>query len=154
MGRKLGLACGMVLLTCFTGLFAQAETEKTNAAVMTTLMKGVGSEEKQAVTDGLWAALSKYYTLLPQEQEQVQQAEAQALAANCNEDDCLVQVREILGVDVVYRPYHVDEGYFNWLYMTRASDKGIEKKDQVCSRCSIQEYHRSMRRLLEYMHKE
>ena len=150
MSWKLGLACSMVLLTCLAGPFAQAETEKTSAAVMTTLMKGVGSEEKKAVTDGLWAALSKYYVLLPQ--EQVQQAEAQA--ANCNEDDCLVQVREILDVDVVYRLYHVDEGYFNWLYMTRASDKGIEKKDQVCSRCSIQEYHRSMRRLLEYMHKE
>ena len=150
MGWKLGLACGMVLMMGLAGSFAQAETEKTNAAVMTTLMKGVGSEEKKAVTDGLWAALSKYYTLLPQ--EQVQQAEAQA--ANCNEDDCLVQVREILDVDVVYRLYHVDEGYFNWLYVTRASDKGIEKKDQVCSRCSIQEYHRSMRRLLEYMHKE
>lgn len=152
MGWKLGLACGLVLLTCLVGPFAHAETEKTNAAVMTTLMKGVGSEEKQAVTDGLWAALEVYYTLLPH--EQVQQAEAQALAANCNEDDCLVQVRDLLGVDVVYRLYHVDEGYFNWLYMTRASDKGIEKKDQVCSRCSIHEYHRSMRRLLEYMHKE
>ena len=55
---------------------------------------------------------------------------------------------------MVYRLYHVDEGYFNWLYMTRAGDNGIEKKDQVCSRCSIQEYHRSMRRLLEYMHKK
>ena len=71
MGWKLGLACGMVLMTSLAGPFAQAE-EKTNAAVMTTLMKGVGSEEKKAVTDGLWAALSKYYTLLPQ--EQVQQA--------------------------------------------------------------------------------
>jgi len=152
MGWKLGVACGLVLLTCLVGPFAQAETEKTNAAVMTTLMKGVGSEEKQAVTDGLWAALSVYYTLLPQ--EQVQRAEAQALAANCNEDDCLVQVRDILGVDVVYRLYHVDEGYFNWLYMTRAGDKGIERKDQVCSRCSIHEYHRSLSRLLEYMHKE
>ena len=151
MGWKLGLACGMVLLMCLAGPFARAE-EKTNAAVMTTLMKGVGSEEKKAVTDGLWAALSEYYTLLPR--EQVQQAEAEAQAANCNEDDCLVQVREILGVDVVYRLYHVDEGYFNWLYMTRASDKGIEKKDQVCSRCSIQEYRRSMRRLLGYMHKK
>ena len=104
------------------------------------------------MTDGLWAALEVYYTLLPH--EQVQQAEAEAQAANCNEDDCLTQVRDLLGVDVVYRLYHVDEGYFNWLYMTRAGDKGIEKKDQVCSRCSIQEYHRSMRRLLEYMHKE
>lgn len=152
MGWKLGLACGMVVLMGLAGPFVQAETEKTNAAVMTTLMKGVGSEEKEAVTDGLWAALEKYYTLVPH--EQVQQAEAEAQAADCNEDDCLVKVRDILGVPVVYRLYHVDEGYFNWLYMTRASDKGIEKKDQVCSRCSIHEYHRSMRRLLEYMHKE
>ena len=147
---KLGLVCGMVVLMGLAGPFAQAETEKTNAAVMTSLMRGVGSEEKQAVTEGLWAALEKYYTLVPH--EQVQQAEAQA--ADCNEDDCLVQVRDILGVPVVYRLYHVDEGYFNWLYMTRASDKGIEKKDKVCSRCSIHEYHRSMRRLLEDMHKE
>ena len=152
MGWKLGLACGMVVLMGLAGPFGQAETEKTNAAVMTTLMKGVGSEEKEAVTNGLWAALEKYYTLVPH--EQVQQAEAEAQAADCNEDDCLVKVRDILGVPVVYRLYHVDEGYFNWLYMTRASDQGIEKKDQVCSRCSIQEYHRSMRRLLEYMHKE
>ena len=152
MGWQLGLACVMVALMGLAGPFAQAETEKTDAAVMTTLMKGVDSAEKKAVTDGLWAALEKYYTLVPH--EQVQQAEAEALAANCDEDDCLVQVRDILGVPVVYRLYHVDEGYFNWLYMTRASDKGIEKKDQVCSRCSIQEYHRSMRRLLEYMHKE
>ena len=147
---KLGLVCGMVVLMGLAGPFAQAETEKTNAAVMTSLMRGVGSEEKQAVTEGLWAALEKYYTLVPH--EQVQQAEAQA--ADCNEDDCLVQVRDILGVPVVYRLYHVDEGYFNWLYMTRASDKGIEKKDKVCSRCSIHEYRRSMRRLLEDMHKE
>ncbi len=152
MGWKLGLACGMVLLTCLAGPFAQIETEKPHAAVMTTLMKGVGSEEKKAVTDGLWAALSEYYTLLPR--EQVQQAEAEAQAAECNEDDCLVQVREKLDVAVVYRLYHVDEGYFNWLYMTRASDRGIEKKDQVCSRCSIQEYYRSVRRLLRYMHTE
>ena len=150
MGWKLGLVCGMVVLMGLAGPFAQAETEKTNAAVMTTLMKGVGSEEKQAVTEGLWAALEKYYTLVPH--EQVQEAETQA--ADCNEDDCLVQVRDILGVPVVYRLYHVDEGYFNWLYMTRASDKGIEKKDKVCSRCSIHEYRRSMRRLLEDMHKE
>ena len=150
MGWKLGLVCGMVVLMGLAGPFAQAETEKTNAAVMTSLMKGVGSEEKQAVTEGLWAALEKYYTLVPH--EQVQQAEAQA--ADCNEDDCLVQVRDILGVPVVYRLYHVDEGYFNWLYMTRASDKGIEKKDKVCSRCSIHEYHRSVRRLLEDMRKE
>ena len=152
MAWKLGLACAMVLLVGLAGPFAQAETEKTDAAVMTTLMKGVGSEEKKAVTDGLWAALEKYYTLVPH--EQVQEAEAEAQAADCNEDDCLVKVRDILGVPVVYRLYHVDEGYFNWLYMTRATDRGIEKKDQVCSRCSIQEYHRSMRRLLEYMHKE
>ena len=152
MGWKLGLACGMVLLMGLAGPFSQAETEKTNAAVMTTLMKGVDSAEKKAVTDGLWAALEKYYTLVPH--DQVQQAESEAQAANCDEDDCLEKVRDILGVPVVYRLYHVDEGYFNWLYMTRASDKGIEKKDQVCSRCSIQEYHRSMRRLLEYMHKE
>ena len=152
MGWKLGLACGMALMMSLAGPLAQAETEKPNAAVMTTLMKGVDSAEKQAVTDGLWAALEVYYTLLPH--EEVQQAEAQAQAANCNEDDCLVQVRDILGVDVVYRLYHVDEGYFNWLYMTRAGGNGIEKKDQVCSRCSIQEYHRSMRRLLEYMHKK
>ena len=150
MGWKLGLVCGMVVLMGLAGPFAQAETEKTNAAVMTSLMKGVGSEEKQAVTEGLWAALEKYYTLVPH--EQVQEAETQA--ADCNEDDCLVQVRDILGVPVVYRLYHVDEGYFNWLYMTRASDKGIEKKDKVCSRCSIHEYRRSMRRLLEDMHKE
>ena len=152
MGWKLGLACGMVLLTCLAGPVAQAEAEKANAAVMTTLMKGVGSEEKKALTDGLWAALSEYYALLPQ--GQVQQAEAEALSADCSEDACLVQVRKKLGVEVVYRLYHVDEGYFNWLYMTRASDKGIEKKDIVCSRCSLQEYQRSVRRLLRYMHKE
>ena len=151
MGWKLGLACGMALMMSLAAPFAQAE-EKPDAAVMTTLMKGVDSAEKQAVTDGLWAALEVYYTLLPH--EEVQQAEAQAQAANCSEDDCLVQVRDILGVGVVYRLYHVDEGYFNWLYMTRAGDNGIEKKDQVCSRCSVQEYHRSMRRLLEYMHKK
>ena len=152
MGWKLGLAWGMVLLMGLVGAVAQAETEKPNAAVMTTLMKGVDSAEKKAVTDGLWAALGKYYTLVPH--DQVQEAETEAHAADCDEDDCLAKVRDILGVPVVYRLYHVDEGYFNWLYMTRVSDKGIEKKDQVCSRCSIQEYHRSMRRLLEYMHKE
>ena len=59
MGWKLGLACGMVVLMGLAGSFAQAETEKTDAAVMTTLMKGVGSAEKKAVTDGLWAALEE-----------------------------------------------------------------------------------------------
>ena len=47
MGRKLGLACGMVMLMGLVGALAQAETEKTNAAVMTTLMKGVDSAKRR-----------------------------------------------------------------------------------------------------------
>ena len=136
MGWKLGLVCGMVVLMGPAGPFAQAETEKTNAAVMTSLMKGVGSEEKQAVTEGLWAALEKYYTLVPRRAGATGRGSGGGLQRGRLPG---TGARHSGRAVVVYRLYHVDEGYFNWLYMTRASDKGIEKKDKVCSRCSIHE---------------
>lgn len=150
-GWQRWLVGGMVALVWMGLPVADADTD-SNAAVMTTLMKGVGKDEKVKLTDNLWEALSQYYKLLPR--EQVQEAENQAQSAGCNEDECLVEVRQALGVDVVYRLYHVDEGYFNWLYMTRAGAHGIEKKDIVCSRCSLQEYRKSLDRLLRYMHEK
>ena len=55
---------------------------------------------------------------------------------------------------IVYRLKHVDEGYFNHLYITRVTNDGVEKKDYICSRCSFGEYKVILRRLLRHMHHE
>lgn len=143
-------AIGAVLVAAILAPTATVWSAGQQAALMTTIMQGVGDEEKAKLTAHLWEALGEYHPLLPA--EQVGPAEQRALAAGCEEDACLESVRQDLGVPLVYRLRHVDEGYFNHLYMTRATGNGIEHKDYICSRCSYKEYTVILDRLLRHMH--
>ena len=125
-------------------------SDDSQVALMTTEMVGVGDDEKVRVTEFLWKVLGEYHPLLPG--EQVRAAEQRAQAAGCEGEACLQAVRENLGVSMVYRLKHVDEGYFNHLYMTRATSEGFVHKDYICSRCSFPEYQVILRRLLRHMH--
>ncbi len=145
-------AIGAVLVAAILGPAATGWSAGQDAALMTTIMQGVGDDEKAQLTAHLWEALGEYYPLLPA--EQVNAAEQRAQAAGCEEDACLEAVRKDLGVPLVYRLRHVDEGYFNHLYMTRATGNGVEHKDYICSRCSFGEYKVILDRLLRHMHKK
>ncbi len=143
-------AIGAVLVAAILAPTATGWSAGQQAALMSTIMQGVGDDEKAQLTAHLWEALGEYHRLLPA--EQVGPAEQRALAAGCEEDGCLESVRQDLGVPLVDRLRHVDEGYFNQLYMTRATANGIEHKDYICSRCSFREYKVILDRLLRHMH--
>ena len=125
--------------------------ETHSAALMSTITKGV-NEEKKAVTWKITKeVMAQYYTLLPE--EQVTSAEQKAQAAGCEEEACLEAVRQELGVPVVFQLRHVDEGYFNPLYMTMSSGEGIRKEWYMCSRCTMQEFKVIMNRLMHKFEK-
>ena len=53
---------------------------------------------------------------------------------------------------MVHRLFHLDEGYFNHLHMTRATADGIAKKDYIRGRCSFPEYKVILWRPPRHMH--
>ena len=116
------------------------------AALMSTITKGVNEEKKEVTWKITREVMAQYYTLLPE--EQVASAEQKAQAAGCVEEACLEAVRKELGVPAVFQLRHVDEGYFNPLYMTRVSEEGTKKEWYMCSRCTMQEFKVIMNRLM------
>lgn len=149
LGWQERVVWGMVALA-WIALPVAAAGADANAAVMTLLMPGVGKGEMAKRTDTLWEALSQYHQLLPR--ERVQEAENRARSSGCNEDECLGQVRQALGVEAVYSLYYKDEGYNDFLHMTRASADGIVKQKILCSRCTIRQYRRTLDKLLHVIH--
>ena len=64
----------------------------------------------------------------------------------------MTQVRQALGVDVVYHLYIEDQGYVDPVYLTRLSGAGIVRQYTQCNRCTRRLYRRMLEELLRATH--
>ena len=140
-----GVVWSMAALTCM--IVPAVAGAPSNAALMTLVMPGVVSGEVAKRTEVLRDLLSQYYTLVPQDQAQT--AEARAVSAGCEGTEaCMAEVRQALGVDVVYHLYIEDQGYVDPVHLTRLGKAGIVKQYTQCNRCTRRLYRRTLDQLL------
>ena len=142
-----GAVWGLVAVAC-TGMpifFVDAEPQ--SAALMTPVMQNVASGEVDKRTDVLRELLSRYFQLLPQ--DQVEAAEARATNAGCDGiEACMAEVRQALGVDVVYHLRIEDQGYVDPVHLTRLGNAGVIRQYTQCNRCTRRLYRRMLDELL------
>lgn len=139
-----GAVWGLVAVACMGIPTFFAEAEPQSAALMTPVMQNVASGEVAKRTDVLRELLSQYYQLLPQ--DQVEAAEARATNAGCDGiEPCMAEVRQALGVDVVYHLRIEDQGYVDPVHLTRLGNTGVIRQYTQCNRCT----HRLYRRMLD-----
>ncbi len=148
-GRR-GVVWGLVAVACM-GVPSFADAEPQSAALMAPVMVGVISGEVSTRTEVLRELLSQYYRLVPQ--DQVQAAEARATSAGCDGTEaCMAEVRQALGVDVVYYLYIDDQGYVDPVHLTRLGNAGVVKQYTQCNRCTRRLYRRILDELLRAAH--
>ena len=148
-GRR-GVVWGLVAAACM-GVLSFADAEPQSAALMVPVMVGVVSGEVSKRTEVLRELLSQYYRLVPQ--DQVQAAEARATSAGCDGTEaCMAEVRQALGVDVVYHLYIDDQGYVDPVHLTHLGNAGVVKQYTQCNRCTRRLYRRILDELLRAAH--
>ena len=148
-GRR-GVVWALVAVACM-GVPSFADAEPQSAALMAPVMVGVVSGEVSTRTEVLRELLSQYYRLVPQ--DQVQAAEAHATSAGCDGTEaCMAEVRQALGVDVVYYLYIDDQGYVDPVHLTRLGNTGVVKQYTQCNRCTRRLYRRILDELLRAAH--
>ena len=141
--RLIGLAC--------LGTAALAQGEPPTAALMAPVMQNVAAGEVAERTQVLRELLSGYYHLLPP--DAVKAAEGRATSAGCSGTEaCMAQVRQALGVDVVYHLYIEDQGYVDPVHLTRLDGAGIVRQYTQCNRCTRRLYRRMLEELLRATH--
>ena len=129
--------------------FADAEPQR--AALMAPVMQNVAAGEVAKRTDVLRELLSQYYRLVPQ--NQVAAAEARAANAGCDGiEACMAEVRQALGVDVVYHLHIEDQGYVDPVHLTHLGNAGVIRQYTQCNRCTRRLYRRMLEELLRAAH--
>ena len=122
--------------------------EPRSAAMMSPFMENVVAGEVAQRAKIFRELLSRYYRLIPQ--NEVEAAETQAERAACADTEaCLAEVRRILGVDVVYHLRIEDQGYVDPVHLTRLGDAGVIKQYTQCNRCTRRLYRRTLEELLQ-----
>ena len=145
-----GVVWGLVAVAC-TGVPFFSDAEPQSAALMAPMMQGVVSGEVSKRTEVLRELLSQYYRLVPQ--DQVQAAEARAANAGCDGTPaCMAEVRQALGVDVVYHLYIDDQGYVDPVHLTHLGNAGVVKQYTQCNRCTRRLYRKILDELLRAAH--
>ena len=144
------LVWGLIGLTCM-GIPALADAEPPSAALMAPVMQNVAAAEVAKRTEVLRELLSQYYRLVPQDQAQA--AEARATNAGCNGTEaCMAEVRQALGVDVVYYLHIEDQGYVDPVHLTHLGSAGSVTQYTQCNRCTRRLYRRTLAELLRATH--
>lgn len=130
---------------------APALGEPQSAAMMSPFMENVVAGEVAKRADILRELLSQYYRLVPQ--DQVEAAETEANGAVCDGiEACMGEIRRILGVDVVYHLRVDDQGYVDPVHLTRLGDEGVARQYTQCNRCTRRLYRRTLGDLLRAAH--
>lgn len=147
---RIGVVWALVAVAC-VGLPSFADNGPRSAALMAPVMVGVISAEVSQRTEVLRELLSQYYRLVPQDQTQA--AEARATSAGCADTAaCMVQVRQVLDVDVVYHLFIDDQGYVDPVHLTRLDEAGVVTQYTQCNRCTRRLYRRILDELLRATH--
>ena len=147
---RVGAVWGLFGLACL-GAAVLAEGEPPTAALMAPVMQNVAAGEVAKRTQVLRELLSGYYQLLPP--DDVKTAEGRATSAGCSDTEaCMAQVRQALGVDVVYHLYIEDQGYVDPVYLTHLGGAGIVKQYTQCNRCTRRLYRKMLEELLRATH--
>lgn len=145
-----GFVFGLAAMIC-TGAIAVADAEPSRAALMAPFMENVVAGEVAARTEVLRDLLSQYYRLVPQ--DRVEAAEHRAATAGCGDTEtCMAEVRQTLGVDVVYHLHIEDQGYVDPVHLTHLGDAGMVKQYTQCNRCTRRLYRRMLEELLRATH--
>ena len=141
---------GVFALLCVSAP-ALTAAEPQSAAMMSPFMENVAAGEVAQRAEIFRELLSRYYRLIPQ--EEVEAAEAQADSAACaGTEACLAGVRQILGVDVVYHLRIEDQGYVDPVHLTHLGSAGVVKQYTLCNRCTRRLYRRTLEELLQATH--
>ena len=147
---RVGALWGLIGLACL-GAAVLAEGEPPTAALMAPVMQNVAAGEVAKRAQVLRELLSGYYQLLPP--DDVKTAEGRATRAGCGGTEaCMAQVRQALGVDVVYHLYIEDQGYVDPVYLTHLGGAGIVKQYTQCNRCTRRLYRKMLEELLRATH--
>ena len=147
---RVGALLGLIGLACLRTV-ALAEGEPLTAALMAPVMQNVAAGEVARRTQVLRELLSGYYQLLPS--DDVKAAEGRATSAGCSGTEaCMAQVRQALGVDVVYHLYIEDQGYVDPVYLTHLGGAGIVRQYTQCNRCTRRLYRKMLEELLRATH--
>lgn len=147
---RVGAVWGLIGLASL-GAAASAEGEPPTAALMAPVMQNVAAGEVAKRTQVLRELLSGYYQLLPP--DDVKAAEGRATSAGCSGTEaCMTQVRQALGVDVVYHLYVEDQGYVDPVYLTHLGAAGMVKQYTQCNRCTRRLYRKMLEELLRATH--
>ena len=147
---RVGAVWGLIGLACLVTA-ALAEGEPPTAALMAPAMQNVAAGEVAKRTQVLRELLSGYYQLLPP--DKVEAAEGRATSAGCSgAEACMTQVRQDLGVDVVYHLYIEDQGYVDPVYLTHLGGAGIVRQYTQCNRCTRRLYRKMLEELLRATH--
>lgn len=147
---RIGAVWGLIVLAC-SSTPTLAEGESPTAALMAPVMQNVASGEVAKRTRVLRELLSGYYQLLPP--DDVMAAERRATSAGCGGTEaCMKQVRQALGVDVVYHLYIEDQGYVDPVYLTHLGGAGIVRQYTQCNRCTRRLYRKMLEELLRATH--
>lgn len=138
---------GLLAVACMGIIPAFAGAEPQSAALLAPVMQNVAAEEVAKRTEVLRELLSQYFRLTPQ--DQVRAAEAHAASAGCDGTEaCMAEVRQALGVDVVYHLYIEDQGYVDPVHLTHLGSAGIVRQYTQCNRCTRRLYRRLLEELL------
>ena len=141
-----GVVFGLTAVFCM-GAIALAQAEPQSAALMTPVMQNVAAAEVAKRTELLRELLSHYFRLVPQ--DHVRAAEDRATSAECGGTEaCMAEVRQALGVDVVYHLHIEDQGYVDPVHLTHLGDAGVVKQYTQCNRCTRRLYRRMLEDLL------
>ena len=147
---RVGTIWGLIGLACL-GLVLSVEGELPTAALMAPVMQNVAAGEVARRTQVLRELLSGYFHLLPS--DEVEAAEGRAASAGCSGTEaCMKQVRQALGVDVVYHLYIEDQGYVDPVYLTHLGGAGLVRQYTQCNRCTRRLYRRMLEELLRATH--
>ena len=147
---RVGALWGLIGVACL-GAAVLAEGEPPTAALMAPVMQNVAAGEVAKRTQVLRELLSGYYQLLPP--DDVKTAEGRATRAGCSDTEaCMAQVRQALGVDVVYHLYIEDQGYVDPVYLTHLGGAGIVQQYTQCNRCTRRLYRKMLEELLRATH--
>ena len=147
---SIGAIWGLIGLA-WLGTVPSVEGEPPTAALMAPVMQNVAPGEVARRTQVLRELLSGYFQLLPP--DDVKAAEGRATSAGCSGTEaCMKQVRQALGVDVVYHLYIEDQGYVDPVHLTHLGGAGIVRQYTQCNRCTLRLYRRMLEELLRATH--
>lgn len=143
-------AFGVFALFC-VGAPALTDGEPQSAAMMSPFMENVVAGEVARRAEIFRELLSQYYRLVPQ--NEVEAAEVQADNVPCaGTEACMAELRQILGVDVVYHLRIEDQGYVDPVHLTHLGNAGVVRQYTQCNRCTRRLYRRTLEELLQATH--